>query len=247
MQQGAGSTLCFSTSPLWLSSLPEEGYGEEKKRRAQECSRAGEDLLSRSFWSRDQKRGKSKKKTGRKESENFSCTIFRSEKEDWKKEERHRDWASQASSAGSRVENEVKMPPVALVWLKNSVLDSAWLPRFPQLFDQHFNTNGFQEEVGWAEGVAQGPAVLHPGWCICRVWDVWARASHHQGAFLRVVEEAQLQRGVHQEGGAQLSAATGKMFRGYTGPLYMFPQRLINDPGAGREMGQERLLSGIRR
>lgn len=58
------------------------------------------------------------------------------------------------------------------------------------------------------------------------------------------MEEAQLQRGVHQEGGAQLSAATGKMFRGYTGPLHMFHQRLINDlVPAGREMGQERLVS----
>lgn len=121
------------------------------------------------------------------------------------------------------------MPPVARVWLKNSLLDSTWLPCFPRLFHQIFNTNGFQEEVGWAEGVTKGPAVLHPGWFICCIRDIWARASHHQGAFLRVVEEAQLQRGVHQEGGAQLSAATGKMFRGYAGPLYMFPQRLIND------------------
>ena len=135
------------------------------------------------------------------------------------------------------------MPPVARFWLKNSLLDSVWLPCFPRFFDRILNTNGFQEEVGREEGVAQGPDILHPGRFICCVRDIWPRASHHQGAFLRVVEEAKLQRGVHQEGGAQLSAATGKMFRGHTGPLYMSPQRLINDLGAGREMGQEKLLS----
>lgn len=100
--------------------------------------------------------------------------------------------------------------------------------------DYIFNTNGFQEEVGRAEGVKTGAAVLHPGWFICCIRDIWARTSHHQGAFLRVMEEAQLQRGVHQEGGTQLSAATGKMFRG---PRYWFPQRLIDDLGAGRGNG----------
>lgn len=70
--------------------------------------------------------------------------------------------------------------------------------------------NGFQEEVGRAAGVEEGAAVLHPGRRICCVRHIWTRALHHQGALLRVLEEAEFQRGFHQEGGAQLSAATGK-------------------------------------
>lgn len=45
------------------------------------------------------------------------------------------------------------------------------------------------------------------------------------------MEEAQLQRGVHQEGGAQLSAATGKMFRGHTGPPLLVPPKINQWPG----------------
>lgn len=53
------------------------------------------------------------------------------------------------------------------------------------------------------------------------------------------MEEAQLQRGVHQEGGAQLSAATGKTFQGHAGHLYMFPQTLINDLADGGTLAWE--------
>ena len=125
------------------------------------------------------------------------------------------------SGANRRVENEVETTPVAPVWLENSRLDSAWLPHFATSLWPHFfsNTNGFQEEVEWAEGAAKGAAVRHPGWFICCVRDIWAGASHHQGAVLRVVEEAQL-----QEGGAQLSAATGKMFQGHRGPSTRCPK-----------------------
>lgn len=76
------------------------------------------------------------------------------------------------------------------------------------------NTDVVQEEVGRETRAEKGPCVLHSGRCICCVRSIWARPSHHQRAVFRVVEEAQLQGGLYQEGGAQLSAATGKIVGG---------------------------------
>lgn len=203
MQQGADCTFCFPT----LLSLNIIFLGGRLRDRGEDCRSGVELVLDLLQNSNGKLRRKGKvRKTKKRRSWKFYVTSFWTKREALFKEVRQSSnrwlgpewrchlWHRFDSRTASSLNRGC--PPLCVSWLN------------------FYNTDGVQEEVGREKRVKKGASVLHSGWFICCVRSIWARAFHHERAFLRVVEEAQLQRGLHQEGGAQLSAATGKIVGG---------------------------------